>query len=258
MRARIGGSHFWGALVLELLAVFIGITAGFLLDGYRQERGDIARRDQAEQADVARREQIVDALVQEIQSISDEGRPELAALEDVFREFNEQRNAGERPAVTPFFPSVGFRGDMWEAALQMGGVELLDVDVAMRVSTFYAQVRAMGVTRDRLTQLSIEILTPNLDAGPDEFYDARAVLRPKYQWYPNQMRALLRQASDVMDQADSLVVLLRPYGSPAVIQGASSGTTLGTDTTSAIAPGADTTSAATPGTDTTSAGRTSE
>ena len=203
-RGSEGGStrsHFWGAILLELFAVFIGITAAFLLEGYRDERRDVERR-----------EQIVDVLAQELSEVS-EARAELPEFQDFFRTFNEQRSSGERPALVAFFPTFSFRGDMWESALQMGGVELLDVELAMRLSGFYGDVQGLRLSSDRWNQFVREILIPNLGAGSDEFYDSQGSLRPKYEWYPDLLRDFLGRVSGIVDEADSLVVLLHPYGS---------------------------------------------
>lgn len=197
-----GRFRLWGALLLELVVVFVGVTAAFLLDAYRQERSDVRRRAQ-----------IVDALVNEIQTVSDGARGELPSIEAFSEDFEERLAAGERPALVPLFPTNGFRGDMWEATLQMGGVELLDVDVAMRLSHFYGVVQTLTLEQERLDQFTREILIPNVGRSPDEFYDSSGALRAKYAWYPRGVRELERAGSALVAGGDSLIAILRPYRS---------------------------------------------
>jgi hypothetical protein len=95
---------------------------------------------------------------------------------------------------------------MWEAALQSGGLDLFDVPTIYRLSSFYNSLNAGFVQLDQLRALSETILIPNLDRGPEEFYDSQTgELLPKYSWYIAGLTRLGVLAASITAQGDSLV-----------------------------------------------------
>jgi hypothetical protein len=183
--------------LLELLVVFIGVTAAFALSEYQ-------KRVEAERRGYLLRE----ALIQEIESTITNTQNVAVMFPQLQARTDSLVAAGERPPLLPMLEPVRVRSYMWEVALQSGGLELLDVRTAYRLSSFYNELNQGFVQLDQLRHLTETILLPNLHLGPEEFYEPSGDLRPKYQWHREGMFRLARLARDITAQGEALVAHL--------------------------------------------------
>lgn len=188
-----GGRWRIGRLVLELFVVFIGVTSAFLVDQYREQRARDERRDQ-----------MAAALVQELASLADALESESPDFERAAADFEAREEAGERPPLRMAYLNGAFRADMWDAALAVGGVELLDPSLAVRLSFFYTQVGELGGEVERWNRLSEELLLPYVSAGSDRFYDESGRLRPEYEWYTRGIRRISQIMTKLADDGRAL------------------------------------------------------
>jgi hypothetical protein len=185
-------------LVFELLVVFVGIYSAFALTAWQ------AGREAAE-----RRQQIEQALIQEIRDIT--GNTHQASLwaADMVAFYDSAFAAGGRPQLQPLIEPIRVRAHMWEATLESGGLELLDVGRIYELSRFYNELNAGFEQLAQLRALSEGVLIPNLGRDVEEFYEEPGRLRAKYAWYMLGLRNLEGLAERITAMGNSLVLELR-------------------------------------------------
>lgn len=187
-----------GWLLAELFVVFLGVWAAFLLDQY-----------QADRRDAERRVEITRSLVAEMDSLSSSVDRTLPSLEQRIQPLLDSIEAGQRPRLDPVQPGVYFRPDAWNAALESGVVRLLEPATLRQVSRLYSAVAGLRDLGESFNANVRVVLLPNLGEGSAEFYGPDGSLRPKYAWYPRQIRGLLGQVRTVRSMADSAAAVLR-------------------------------------------------
>lgn len=181
-----------GRLLLELLVVFVGVYAAFALAQHQ------AQQDERDRAAALRRALAAElALVVEA---GEAGAQEIAGLRRYAVSFDD----GSRPPLQPLDTNVPFSPDVWEAALASGGVELLDPDLLVRLSSFYGSVRLTLQQVDQADAYTRTLLLPNVDRPASEFYDETGRLRPKYGWYRRHVVRLATRVPALAAEADTL------------------------------------------------------
>ncbi len=202
MRRR-GRESFWSRaawLAAEAVVVFVGVYAAFWLDGYR-----------AEQRTEERRQQIYQALHEEISEVNTDIKRQLPAVDTVFTgPFLEAYEAGERPMPEPLlYSSRGLDTRTWEAMLQSGGLDALDVAFIREVDDFYGSLDYAVRTSEEYRALSDALILPRSGEGTATFYEAGAKqLKAPYQWYPNALRSIASMMKNMQRKADSLQMKL--------------------------------------------------
>ncbi len=169
-------------VLAEMLVVFVGVYAAFGLESARSKRAEAARGRQmlvAMQHDFADSQQSLDDAV-----------PSVVAVVDSFLASHE---AGGMPEIGHLALSMSFRSGAWDAMMQSGGVNLLDVDFILLVEEYYRLVQTLSDRTDEGRQMSTALILPRLNDGNSVFYDPDTRrLRPSYRWY----LAMLREFSD--------------------------------------------------------------
>ena len=196
-RERIGRGAL--RLAFELLVIFAGVYAASMVGQYQERR-----------AAAERRHQIRLALTREIESITTRTRRAEGNVGKAVAYYDSAIAAGAMPPLQPMLEPVRVEAHMWNATLESGGLELLDVPTVYRLSQFYNELNAGFEQLAQLRQLSESMILPGLDRGTAEFYDpATKKLRPKYGWYLTGLRNLQRQAGRITAEGDTLVAVLR-------------------------------------------------
>lgn len=190
-------ARYAGKLGLELLVVFIGVYAASALT-------DLHNRRQAD----TRRQQLEAALVREIKDLSSNARYVATSLPQALASYDSAVAAGARPGLEPWTEPVRVDAHMWQAALQSGAMDLFDVPTIYEISKFYNKLTAGFEQIAQLRSLSETVLIPNLDKGPDEFYDSRGQLRTKYKWHRDGLGRLAQLAAQITQTGDSLAAKL--------------------------------------------------
>ncbi|HUP00075.1 MAG TPA: hypothetical protein VM737_00905 [Gemmatimonadota bacterium] len=154
----------------ELLTVFAGVTAAFLLD---ECRGRAAEREALDQA----RSGIVTEL----------GRYEVRALEyaDSIRESVERwRRAdvtGQR-AVPDLYRIPGATHPptaAWDAAVSSGVASMFDPELRLELGYFYTEFVGIHDDYARYRAFSEREILPRVELGANAFYDADGRLHPE-------------------------------------------------------------------------------
>ncbi len=191
-------------LVIELVVVFVGVYAAFVLDDYR-EQGRVETK----------KAQVHAALLEEFESHEAALDTIMPFLETLVTEFEDGHEAGDMPRPNPIHLVLGVRRGLWDAVLQAGGLEVLDVGVMYRINTYYVVASFVGREMDRLTALSDQLVLPVADSGIEEFYDIKSRrLKRKYRWYLDTLVALRSHVAMLHDMTGGVVVGLRPPTAP--------------------------------------------
>ncbi len=181
MRAQL--AHW----TVELVLVFVGVSAAFWLNNYQQ------RAQSAEQ-----RDRILASLERTLQEGIASGKVNAAQEEQQFAEFRRALDAGEMPALRPFVFTTDYSPGDFAAILQSGGVALLDVETLTALRNDESVIRWGLSQLQRYQKLSDELIVPNLDQDPSFFYDPTTKkLRKRFEIYPEALQATVKFAHDL-------------------------------------------------------------
>ena len=186
----------------ELLIVFFGVYAAFLLN-----RMDTDRRD------AKRRAQILDALEREMGGEMGSFKENVAQAGAQFAEFERQLAHGDMPQLAIVYTNSSYSATDDATLLQAGGLELLDMETVSLLKKVNNLQRTLLEATHNQFELSLAML-PNHD--PEYFYDpATHQLKPQYRWYPYILRQTLSNANDAVAAEDELLAHLRAIRHPA-------------------------------------------
>lgn len=169
----------WRRLIAELVVVFIGVYCAFLLEGCREQW----KQDQT-------RSRVLAALHQEVrQSIRD-----LEQIQQAYRDLTDPWLAaykkGEMPEIREFHFVFAMRNDVWEATLESGVLEVVDIEIILTLSEQNAQMDYILEEVRAFDRFVMEHVIPNVDSG-ETFYDREAKeLRRRYRWYPGYLKSI--------------------------------------------------------------------
>ena len=186
----------------ELVIVFVGVYAAFLLN-----RMDSDRRD------AKRRAAILDAVEREMSGEIAEFKENLARVDVEFAEFDRQLTAGAMPRLGIVYTNSSYSATDDATLLQSGGLELLDmrtVELLRKVDTL--QRSLLEGTHNQF-ELSLATLTNHNSA---DFYDpATHQLKSEYRWYPAILRDTITNAKATVAAQEALLAHLRAIQKPA-------------------------------------------
>ena len=189
----------YGRYLAEALIVFLGVTAAFMLDGWRQEREAEVRADRFR-----------DALVHELRTIHGTASGAVEDLKAYRKAYEDSLAAGRPLRPEPIYYVNRESPRLFEAALSAGGVEALDPQLLRKLGEFYSNLSNVFRILESMVDHSRALLIPNLDAPLDEFYDLEArTIRPKYAWMPQGRDRVIRLGQDIVARGDSLLAELQ-------------------------------------------------
>lgn len=189
----------FGWLIAELVFVFLGLYGAFLLE-----------RMHDEEMDQMRKRQILQALVDEFTEYEKELGGASTSLDEGYgMPFFAAYGSGERPFPTPIpYGGMGsVNTGIWEAMLQSGGIEVLEVEVIQKVQVFFKKLQDLLDLYSRFERLTETMILPEMDQETAFFYEPEGPeLRDKFKWYVNSLftigmslRELSEQATDTRD-----------------------------------------------------------
>ncbi len=156
-------------IALELFIVFIGVSAAFAVENYRNGREQDARR-----------EAVYRALDRELKQMAETLGPALQ------RRMSEQLDAwdqaiarGEKP-LPPAFRLPGAERPptgVWNAAVATGTIELVDAELMFELARFYIRADSTGDLYQRYSIGAQNDVWPYLREGPKAFWAPDGHLR---------------------------------------------------------------------------------
>ena len=194
------GARF-GWLMAELIFVFLGMYGAFLLERMHDENMDLLRK-----------RQILQALVDEFENYEKELGSASSSLDEAYGvPFFSAYGAGEKPFPTPIpYGGMGsVNTGIWEAMLQSGGIEVLEVDVIQQVQVFFKKLQDLLDLYSRFERLTEQMILPEMDQQVGYFYETDGPeLRDKYKWYVNSLFTIGMSLRTLSEQAASTKELL--------------------------------------------------
>ena len=102
---------------------------------------------------------------------------------------------------------------IWEAMLQSGGIEVLEVEVIQKVQVFFKKLQDLLDLYSRFERLTEQMILPEMDQDVSFFYEKEgSELRDKYKWYVNSLFTIGMSLRTLSEQAATTkVVLLAEY-----------------------------------------------
>ena len=198
------GARF-GWLMAELVFVFLGMYGAFLLE--RMHDDDI---------DLLRKRQILQALVDEFEDYEKELGTASSSLDEAYGvPFFTAYSASRKPFPTPIpYGGMGsVNTGIWEAMLQSGGIEVLEVEVIQQVQVFFKKLQDLLDLYSRFERLTEQMILPEMDQDVSFFYEKEgSELRDKYKWYVNSLFTIGMSLRSLSEQAATTKeVLLAEY-----------------------------------------------
>lgn len=194
----------WSAVrrrATELLIVFFGVYAAFLLN-----RMDTDRRD------AKRRSAILDAVEREMSGEISQFRQNLTQVDVKFAEFNRQVTAGEMPRLGIIYTNSSYSATDDATLLQSGGLELLDMETVELLRRVDNLQRTLLEGSHNQFELSLATLTNH---GSNDFYDpVTHQLKPEYRWYPAILRGTIADAKAALAAEEALLAHVRAMQHP--------------------------------------------
>ena len=182
----------FGWLGSELVFIFLGLYGAFLLERHNDDKNDIIRK-----------RQILQALVDEFDGYSREFAEASATIDENYAEPFLSAYAGQEkpfPTPIPFGGLSSVNTGIWEAMLQSGGIDVLEVEDIQRVQGFFKKMQDFLDLFSRFETLTTAFIMPEMDQNASFFYEEESPqLRSQYGWYVNQLFALgttLRELSE--------------------------------------------------------------
>lgn len=200
---RFGARFGW--LMAELVFVFLGMYGAFLLERMHDDDMDLLRK-----------RQILQALVDEFEDYETELGSASSSLDEAYGvPFFTAYGAGEKPFPTPIpYGGMGsVNTGIWEAMLQSGGIEVLEVEVIQKVQVFFKKLQDLLDLYSRFERLTEQMILPEMDQEVNYFYQTEgSELRDKYKWYVNSLFTIGMSLRSLSEQAAATkVVLLAEY-----------------------------------------------
>ena len=196
-RARLAAGL--GRKAAELVTVFVGVYAAFLLNDYQAHREERQRREQI----LSWMEEHYSEMYAELGGDSEEMRR-------TGDDFNRRVEAGEMPAVKAFLWTTDYNALELTGLLQSGGYTLLEIKTVRGLQDVDGTLREMVALALHDQQLSDALILPNLDKGPSAFYDpATKHLRPGYTWYGKFAGQMVTKYAELRPQLERVLEQLK-------------------------------------------------
>ncbi len=161
----------------ELVFVFIGVYAAFLLTGY-----------QIRQEEKLRRSRLLTYLLQQTTTNQEQMRATTADYDKRMREFFDRLAQGEMPPLEATNWASSYNGNDIGWILQTGALEFFDIETVARLREVDAVTRTGLAILEHDVKLSDQLIAPYL-GNQSHFYDpATKQLRPEYAFYAETWR----------------------------------------------------------------------
>lgn len=189
-----------GIWFAELVAIFISVYLAFLLNGYRIHRQDVHKK-----------QQIYTALYRYFSEMGIKKAKKHFENEYVTLFLKPYRKK-EMPRLKkpPRLIIFSINDHTWNAMLQTGGIDLLDVKLIRQVNFFFSAVQREKVMINHFNKMTDKYLLPNYNADINTFYNTKTKkLSPPYEWYVNYITFSRDQFNQLESTTERILKMLR-------------------------------------------------
>lgn len=167
-------------VALELFIVFVGVSAAFAVENYRDAR----------QQDM-RREAVYRALDRELKQMAETHGPLLQRrMTQDLAAWDQALARGKKPLPPAFRipdaerPPTG----AWSAAVATGSIELVEPELFFELARFYTRANSVGDLYQRYSTAAQADVWPQLRKGPAAFWEADGDLRYEIEAHVQRLR----------------------------------------------------------------------
>jgi hypothetical protein len=183
----------------ELVIVFVGVYAAFVLNAHQVHQ-------QAQQ----RRGQILSYLEKGATTGGEKLKQATIIYDRNMNRFLDQLAKGEMPEITAISWASSYNPNESAWLLQAGGLELLDIETIARMRELDAAASTGLATMAHYQQLSDQLIAPHMGEDRGFFYDPTTKqLRKEYAQYPEILKEGSRVLHDISEKTGQLAAQLR-------------------------------------------------
>ncbi|MFB0515091.1 MAG: hypothetical protein ACETWG_00620, partial [Candidatus Neomarinimicrobiota bacterium] len=152
------------------------------------------------------------AFAEEFSVLSRAYRQGVPVLDSLITAFLSDYERGHMPKPMRLHLAIGSQSSVWDAAVQSGALEILDVDLIFQLSSYYSFKNLVNDEFISFRRLTEQYVLPNLDKRSEEFYHTETKeFKEKYRWYLDSMRILREYTHRVQEMTDSLLADIQRY-----------------------------------------------
>ena len=185
---------------VELVIVFVGVYAAFLLNSYYDARKEEQRRAQ-----------LVDWLIEDYSRNLADLQKDAAALRRENDSFKAEVAAGKTPAPNVLvWATSDYDPTEKTMLLGSGALNLLKVPTLRQLTEVEQLLRQSLFILRHDQQLSDALILPHLGETPSPFFDpVTKQLRPEYAWYQRFFEREIQLEQSLEPQIEKLIQLLK-------------------------------------------------
>jgi hypothetical protein len=183
-------------VALELFIVFIGVSAAFAVENYRDARQQELRR-----------EAVYRALDRELKQMAETHGPFLQRrMTQDLAAWDQALARGEEPLPPAFRipdaerPPTG----AWSAAVATGSIELVEPELFFELARFYTRANSVGDLYQRYSTAAQSDVWPQLKNGPAAFWEPDGDLRYEIEAHVQRLRDFRDRQGKLSQEAKAL------------------------------------------------------
>lgn len=183
-------------IALELFIVFVGVSAAFAVENYRDGKQQETRR-----------EAVYRALDRELKQMAETHGPLLQRrVAQELAAWDQALARGEKPLPPAFRipdaerPPTG----AWSAAVATGSIELVEPELFFELARFYTRANSVGDLYQRYSTAAQSDVWPQLKKGPAAFWEPDGDLRYEIEAHVQRLRDFRDRQSKLSEEAKIL------------------------------------------------------
>ena len=183
----------------EIVIVFVGVYAAFLLNAWQMQRLDRSHHLQ-----------ILQSLDEQLSGLVEESKEVAERTQKSLDQFQRELAAGQMPELhlIAFLSDYDPADDV--ALSQAGADHLLDFKTVEALKKVSSTERQGLMMLRNYQQLSYELIAPRLDDPKEAFYDPQTKqLKPMFAWYATSKRESNQFAHDYLVANEELLARVR-------------------------------------------------
>jgi hypothetical protein len=195
-------SHL-GWLTGQLLVIFLGVSAAFLVENYRQRENDKTEMMQA-----------VAGIIKELENYEIKSAQFADAFDSAIEKWKTADRQGQR-AVPGYFRLPGAPhppSAAWTTTVSSGIARMLDPQLRVDLGYFYNEFVGVHENYERYNQFTEREVLPRISQGPDAFYGGDGKLLPMFRVHMDlqsefaaDLRRLGKQGHDLRLRLEALL-----------------------------------------------------
>lgn len=179
-----------------MFVVFVGVSAAFAVEDYRDARGDQERR-----------QAVYRAIDRELKQLAETHGPLLQRkMTEQLAAWDRAIESGGRP-LPPTFRIPGAERPptgVWDAAVATGSIELVEPELLFELARFYNRANSVGDLAQRYLASAQAEVWPYLDDGPPAFWETDGDPKPSVRVHVARLRAFRDRQGQLVREAKAL------------------------------------------------------